>query len=230
MDKLKDSKSERKEKDIFVEPQKLPRRHAYYPLRTLQHGYQRIAQDVYRIGMDVLKHPKTSKSNALTEAAAAEGMKELIKEDTKVQETARVKLQELASRNDVILMKVRTLFPFDFFPDTLIIDMTKVNILSKHFWATETITNLNLKDIIDVSVETAWFMGNLVITYVPNVDGAVGMVNPSTHKISLLKCKDALRAQRILKGILVARREGIEISKCTPEELMNVVERFGDYK
>lgn len=159
-----------------------------------------------------------------------EGIQELIKEETKEEEASRVKLQELSSRNHVVLMKTKTVFPFDFFPDRLIIDMTKVNIISKQFFATETITNINLKDIVEVCSETAIFMGNLIITYVPNVDGMMGMLEPITHKINLLKRKDALQAQRILKGILVARREGIELSKCSPEEIMYVIERFGDSK
>jgi hypothetical protein len=159
-----------------------------------------------------------------------EGIQELMKEETKEEEASKAKLQELSSRNHVILMKIKTLFPFDFFPDTLIIDMTKVNIISKQFFATEIITNINLKDIIEVSAETAIFMGNLVITYVPNVDGKIGMLEPITYRLNLLRRRQALKAQRILKGILVARREGIEISKCSPEEIMHVVERFGDSK
>lgn len=159
-----------------------------------------------------------------------EGIQELMKEKTKEEEASKTKLEVLSSRNHVTLMQTRTFFPFDLFPDTLIIDMTKVNIISKQFFATETVTNINLKDIVDVCAETAIFMGNLVITYVPNVDGMMGMLEPITHRINLLKRNDALRAQRILKGILVARREGIEISTCSPDEIMHVIERFGDSK
>ncbi len=216
MYEAKDMVINNQEKDIF---------------EAQHNGYRKVAKEVYRKGMEALiRHAKISSKIKAQAEGTEEGIKELIKEEIKEEETKKNKLQELASKNDIVLMKAKTLFPFDFFPDTLIIDMTKVNIISKHFWATEQITNINLKDVVDVSAETALFMGNLVVTYVPNIEGMMGMIEPTVHRITLMKSKDALRAQRILKGILVARREGIEISKCTPEELMHVIERFGEYK
>ena len=165
----------------------------------------------------------SSKYKAQVEEGKRAGIKEVIKEATREEETKNNKLQELVSRNNILLMKTKTLFPFDFFPDTFIIDMTKVNIISRIFWATEKITNINLKDIIDVSVETTLFMGTLIITYIPTIESVVTPLDPVVYKISLMKRRDALRAQRILKGILIARREGIEISKCSPDELKHVI-------
>lgn len=198
--------------------------------REQRSGYKDVVRDVYKKSVETLiRHAKITSRFKTQAEGKEEGMKELVKEETKGEETKKNKLQELTSKNHVVLMKAKTFFPFDFFPDTLIIDMTKVNIIAKRFWATEHIININLKDVVDVSVETALFMGNLIITYVPSVEGMMGMIEPTIHRMALMKRKDALRAQRILKGILVARREGIEISKCTPEELMHVIERFGEY-
>ncbi len=227
MDEARDVFVKDQEKDILEET-------AYLQDTQLgghHNGYKDMVRDAYRKGMETLaRHARINNKFKVQAEAKEEGIKELIKEETKEEETKKNKFQELTSKNHVVLMKAKTFFPFDFFPDTLIIDMTKVNIIAKRFWATEHIININLKDVVDVSAETALFMGNLIITYIPSVEGMMGMIEPTVHRIALMKRKDALRAQRILKGILVARREGIEISKCTPEELMHVIERFGEYR
>jgi hypothetical protein len=154
-----------------------------------------------------------------------EGIKEQAKEEAKSEEIVKEKLHSLVKKDEIVLFKAKTFFPFDFFPDTIIIDPVKVSILSKQFIATEQLTIINIKDITDAWSERVLFLANLVITYVPRTESQT-MQTMVTHRIKLLNYKDAMQAQSILKCMLIIRREDVDITKMTATELESVIKHF----
>jgi hypothetical protein len=155
-----------------------------------------------------------------------EGEKEAVKEGAKRREETKQKLEAIAERHDVELLRATTVFPFTLFPDTIIIDTTKITIIRKQMFATEHITTIPLKDIADAQVQTALFLGTLTVAYMPQ-STSPGMLKPVEDHITSLRRQDAIRAKNIIKGVLVAHSEGIDISHLEPEELVNVIEKFG---
>ncbi len=75
---------------------------------------------------------------------------------------------------------------------------------------------------MDVRVETALFLGRLLIDYGPHP------LKIHTITISNLRRQDALRAKDILEGMLVIYRgENIDITKLKPEETLQEIEDIG---
>jgi hypothetical protein len=147
-------------------------------------------------------------------------------EDSERKKESKQRYDAIVARQDIEILRAKTVFPFTLFPDTLIIDTTKITVVRKQFFATEHITTIPLKDLADAQVQTALFLASLTVDYMPQ-SKSPGMIKPVTDEICCLRRTDAIRAKNILKGALVAKAEDIDIAKLTPEEVVNVVERFG---
>ena len=124
-------------------------------------------------------------------------------------------------------MRAQSVFPFTLFPDTIIIDTTKISISKKQLFATEFISTIPLKDLGDVTVQTVLFLGTISIKYMPQ-SSSPGMNEPIDVKIANLKRADAIKVKNILKGALVAKAEEIDIARLSPEEVEEVLHKFGE--
>jgi ribosomal protein L4 len=55
-----------------------------------------------------------------------------------------------------------------------------------------------------------------------------GMLEPVNVRIPNLRREDAIKAKNILKGVLVAKAEEIDIAKLSPQEIEEVLHKFGE--
>lgn len=55
-----------------------------------------------------------------------------------------------------------------------------------------------------------------------------GMLSPIEVRVSNLLCEDTIRAKNILKGVLVAKAEDIDIASLPPKEVIKTLEHFGE--
>lgn len=195
---------------------------------TLSRGeYSEVIKEAYKEGAKDALHDKNP--SALTDAqqnSAEEGKRDAARSESQKHEETKQKLQAIANRKDIELLRARTIFPFKIFPDTIIIDTTKVTIIRKQMFLTEHITTIPLKDIADATVQTALFMATLVVCYMPQANSP-GMMKSVEEHITSLKREDAIKAKNILKGVLVAKAEDIDIAQLDPTDIQNVVEKFG---
>lgn len=174
----------------------------------------------------ILKKHRERNLTADQKEGVQEGEKAAAKAEAQKREETKQKLQAISERHDIELLRAKTVFPFTFFQDTIIIDTTKVTIIRKQMFATEHITTIPLKDIADATVQTALFLGTLTVSYMPQASSP-GMLSPVEDHLTSLRREDAIRAKNILKGVLVAHAEDIDIAKLEPNEILNVIEKFG---
>lgn len=186
---------------------------------------EKMADDPYMTQSQMRNVDTGSKEKQSKSAVEEEGKNDSKKRKGKEkdeQEKNQRQLDNLSSRANIILLKAKGVFPFDFFPDTLTIDANKVNIINKTFFASESVVSVMIKEIMDVRVETAIFLGRLLIDYGPHP------LKIHTVTISSLRRQDALRAKDILEGMLVIYRgENIDITKLKPEETLQEIEDIG---
>jgi hypothetical protein len=188
---------------------------------------KKITDAAYKKGVkDALQKIPTVPEKTI-ESGLEAGIKQRVQEKTRDEETAKTKSRNLVTREEIILLKATTVFPFDFFPDTIVIDTAKIHIVNKEFFATERVTTINFKDIVDVWAEKSLFLGNLIILYLPKQE-TMGMLKPLQHRINLLKEKDAMDAKNILKRMLILRREEVDLTQLSPQELKDMLEKIGE--
>lgn len=129
------------------------------------------------------------------------------------------KLNKLIDGSESILLKASSVFPFDFFPDELVIDKHKVCIIAKEFFLAQDIHSIMIDLIKDVEVETSVFFGTLKV--VPDGYPAQPVC------IRYLRKEDALKAQRIIQGLMVSNKQGVKVEEIQDENLCEKVEKVG---
>src|SRR5476651_1266242 len=134
------------------------------------------------------------------------------------------KFEKLINKSGIILLRVKAVFPFEIFPDSLVIDESKVNIIHRIFFWTVEIQSIPISHIQDVEVDTSVLFATLKI--LPTGFSVVSMTE-NWVKINYLWRKDALKARRIIEGLLIASRENIDLTKVDTTNFVKKIEKLG---
>lgn len=132
---------------------------------------------------------------------------------------ARTKLDQLVDKSNMRLLTIHTVFPFDFFPDTIHIDENKVDIIHRQFFIEKQMFPILIQNINAVVLTTNLFFATLTI----EVSGYEKNPDP----IQMLWHKDAILARRIILGLVACFKEGIDISQLAKDEVRRKVEEIG---
>lgn len=128
-------------------------------------------------------------------------------------------LSSLAANSLAPLFEVKGTFPFDLLPDTVSVDQNKVDIIIREFPFFKRVYSNLIKNINAVTLTTGLFFATL------NFEVTGYETNPPLVK--WLPIHDAVRARRIITGLIVVFKEGIELSQVHPQEVLQRVEEIG---
>ena len=136
-------------------------------------------------------------------------------------------LVEISTPTSRALYKTSAIFPFDLTPDSLVIDEIKITVISRKFF-TRTINSVLIKDITDISISNNPFFGALTISG-GDYQGVESTANgeKGALMINFLHIKEALRARRIVMGLMIYSDQKIDTSKMKIEEVIAETEKLG---
>jgi hypothetical protein len=134
-------------------------------------------------------------------------------------DSAEDKMRELARKSSQVLFQLRTVFPFDFFPDTITINANKIDVVQSEFFFSHNTTSIPIKDIANVEVETIPFFATIKLI---NIRAPMRPIS-----ISFLKHDEAIRAKKIIDGLLVATEQGADVSSIEPKQFLRHIEVVG---
>lgn len=129
------------------------------------------------------------------------------------------KLEEMVHTSEKPLLQLKTVFPFVFFTNEVIIDINKIVIIFRNFFASEQVHSVLIRDVSDVVVETSLFFACLKIIDIGYTD--------NTIDINYLKKSDGQLARRVIQGLVMAHKHGIDLSKVNQADLLQNVESLG---
>lgn len=157
-------------------------------------------------------------------AGKVEAYKELEKEMVKNNTQHTLRFEKVVSGNDTILFQLRRVFPFDLNPDTITISLTKIDITHRFLFGAKNIFTILITNLIDVEVDSNFFFGNLRFKHLitPNKE--------TTTVVPLFPKEDARRAYRIIQGLLIAKKEDIDMTKVQVQNLPAELEKLGEPK
>jgi hypothetical protein len=144
------------------------------------------------------------------------------KKDEKTEADVKAELNALVEKTSKCLIKVSTVFPFDFFPDFITVDANQVNIVIREFFWSERRHSIHIRDILDIFVDTSLFFSTIRIT-----DKSY---TADSTEIKFLKRKDAIKLRSIIQGLIVAHRSQLDLSKIEPHELLPQILELGKVK
>ncbi len=127
-------------------------------------------------------------------------------------------LGELSHEASMVLYSISSIFPLDLFPDRIVIRLNHIDIIHGIFFWSGTTDRLQIIDIRDVSVQYNPFFASLVLT-------PAGQ--PTVHRVKYLWRGQAVRAKRILLGLIECHRQQVDLSGYSRYELLAHVEKIG---
>jgi len=132
---------------------------------------------------------------------------------------AKKALENAKNKGSGVIYRLNSVFPFDLFPDSIVIDHNKVSIVRRTGPFSQKIFPIALADIKTVTVYSGILFASLTLEI------AGYEQNPGTV-IKLNKFK-AQKARKIIMGLIVANRQEIDLSKLSTKQLSRDLPKIG---
>lgn len=130
------------------------------------------------------------------------------------------KLKEIVQKSNEIICDARAVWPFDFFPNDIMLDRTKVTIIERTFFWSKNTMSFRVEDILNVSVATGPIFGAITI--------ASRVMSTVDHfTVAFLWRGDAVYLKSILQGYIIAQQNKIEVSHLEHDALIEMLLELG---
>ena len=129
------------------------------------------------------------------------------------------KLIDIAVGAQDNLITARTIFPFNFFPDTISIDRQKLTIVHRSFFQVSSTISVQIDDVQIAKVDVGPLFGSVHLASKYFVD--------NIQSINFLKRADAIRIQRLLQGYMIAHHRKIDCGSIDNEQLVILLNELG---
>jgi hypothetical protein len=137
-------------------------------------------------------------------------------------EDQSAKLKQAASQAHQVLANATAVFPFDLFPNEIVLDRTKITIRLRKFFMTEKIVSVRIEDVLNVSVSLGPLFGTLTISS--------RVMNSTDHfDIGFLRRKEAMYLKKIIQGYVIAEHDDMKVGHLSKEELIKTLCEIGEH-
>jgi hypothetical protein len=130
---------------------------------------------------------------------------------------AKEELKKLANQSSIIY-QLHSVFPFQLFPDRLIIERDKITVVHRTI-AWKNVFPMIIDNINSVTVTRSIFFASL------SFELTGYETNPGS--IEFLWPEDAAKAKRYIIGLINAKKQGIDVNKVPIEEMADDLEEIG---
>jgi hypothetical protein len=135
------------------------------------------------------------------------------------QHESSARLETLFQKASRTLFRAKSVFPFDPFPDEVIIDDNKVDIVYGLFFFTKKVFTIPIHTLNGAVATADLFFGTLTIE--------ISGYNENPQPVRFLRGADAMRARRLINGLIIAYKEGVDIELIETERLRKTIEEIG---
>ena len=136
----------------------------------------------------------------------------------KVDSTQRLK--DIVKQSHEVLTSANTVFPIAMFPDTVLVDRTKVTITRRNFFWSQDVMSIRIEDVLNVSASVGPLFGSLTI-----VSRVMSTVDH--FEINYFWRSDAAHLKHVIQGYVIAQHNKIDTAHLSKEELVNTLEELG---
>lgn len=121
-------------------------------------------------------------------------------------------LDTVVEESNEILVRFRGVWPIDLFPDEVEIDRHTITVRNRAFWNVEKKSVCHYDDLVNSEINLGPFFGSISIFSKYFTD--------NHERVRWLSRKDAKNLQAFLQGILIARKEGVDLKGLTRNEII----------
>lgn len=119
-----------------------------------------------------------------------------------------------------IIFRARNIFPFDFFPDEIVIDENKIDVIARIFFMSQQVYSIPYTYVTGATSSVGLFFGSLSI----EIQG----FEENPPMLKWLGRQDAIKARRIINGMVTAHRQGIDLKKLDLIAMRDKLEEIGE--
>ncbi|MFZ5376823.1 MAG: hypothetical protein ACOZAN_04130 [Patescibacteria group bacterium] len=131
------------------------------------------------------------------------------------------KIHSVLDAGSQVLIRVSTVFPFKFFPTTIVVGKSKLDIIYRFFATTRT-ESILISNIVSVKMETAFIFASIEIeTDVPHTQAI---------KISTLPISKARQLVDLVQGLMISYDMKAELSSVSSDHLKQPLKQIGRTK
>ncbi len=141
----------------------------------------------------------------------------VVVEQLKQVKEAKKQLSEMAVGSKIIY-KARSAFPFQLFPDEVVVETDKITVIHRSLWF-KTVSPIPLDNMMSVTITRGILFASMSfeITGFETNPGDISHLWPS----------DAALAKRYILGLIQARKQQIDLTHVTPDDIREHVEEIG---
>lgn len=130
-------------------------------------------------------------------------------------------LRTVVKRSHEILASATTvMLPVNMFPDTMVVDRTKITITKRTFFWSKSVISVRIEDVLNVGISTGPLFGSLTISS--------RVMNSTDHfEVNYFWRDDAVRLKHIIQGYMIAHHNNIDTKDLSREELIETLLEIG---
>lgn len=139
--------------------------------------------------------------------------------DNKSPQEKHEDLEQVVQESNEVLATFRGVFPFDIFPDEVIIDKQSITIIRHFFIGISQRVNSHFDDLVNSEVNLGPFFGSINVYSKYFTEGV--------ERVNWLSRDGAQALHEILQGLLITRKEGVDLKDLSREEIIFKLRQIG---
>ncbi|RJQ24445.1 hypothetical protein C4577_07740 [Candidatus Parcubacteria bacterium] len=163
----------------------------------------------------------SSNAQNIKQTTEEKGLEEAIINHAGKAEKNRQAVEDMVNSSNRILLKISSVFPWDFFPSSIIVEETRLTIIHRQLFSSQ-VHSVDIKDISNIFVDTGILFAQLAI--VSNTFAQNQII------INRLWKKEAIFMRRIVEGLRMFINKDIDMTSYKPEELINKLRELSTTK
>lgn len=166
--------------------------------------------------------PSTAFNNQAEEQFIEEsGREDAVKSHYKKINTDEQKLDDMMTKSNRIIISASSMFPWDFFANTINVEETRVTIIHRQLFASQ-VHSVDIKSISNVFIDTDLFFASLTVVSATFKENSI--------KIMKLRKSQAVLTRRIIEGLRMFIEKDIDTSKYSTAELVSKLKQLSTTK
>ena len=166
----------------------------------------------YNTNQTSLIHPLKENTDKKEKSPETKGLEQHARDKTIKIESDKNKLDELIRKSNRSIISISSVFPWDFFPNTIDVEESRVTFIFRQLFASQS-HSVDIKDISNVFIESGFFFATLQIVSSTFIQNDI--------KIEFLKKKEAYRTKDIIEGLRTFVHNDINSSNYEIGDLIN---------
>lgn len=139
------------------------------------------------------------------------GLNEAVKNHALKAEKNRQTVEDMVNNSNRVLLKISSVFPWDFFPSSIIAEDTRVTIVTRQLYSSQ-VHSVDIKNISNVFIDTGILFAELTIVSNTFAENEI--------TVDRLRKKEAILMRRIIEGLRMFVSKDIDTTGYTVKELV----------